>query len=565
TSTLTGALDNLANTKADLASFLEGLALDTDIDGTVDVEAGKATDTNVTTYFNNAATNIAGEASTTLNATDYQDLEKQALQNVDIQTALTKAEGDVSVATTAAKTGMTALIEAANEAKTEYNAAQEAKIAKTTAETMAAAAFDANTANASVKVGDSKVIFAADYDATANNSSKIIISGGKAYTGENASGKAISELVEDTTVQYVTELETAHLATVAATANEANALAALKAAVGDVYVLELGGHSLASIGADGAAVTAASGAINLADTTVKVYKTADDAAKNVVQQVITFKAETGSDTINIRIDGVDIAIAANDANTAVATKVLAETFTNWTVAAGVNNGEVVFTAKSVSTNELEAGDIVITGDGTMAAPTIDAATEVNIGATDTLAAASSKADDLKTAIEALAALEKAVADFQDARDLKVELESLNKAIVDANKAITDSVEDGGLGVTLREKAQNFTTADDVYLFDAKDSANQSLTNFGAKGNDTIFFGSSFTGGLKEITKVANDNGDAGKLEIFWLQNGADVEIYVEQKAFAGNGSTDADLVKVTLSGVTGADLSLNDDGFLTIA
>lgn len=49
------------------------------------------------------------------------------------------------------------------------------------------------------------------------------------------------------------------------------------------------------------------------------------------------------------------------------------------------------------------------------------------------------------------------------------------------------------------------------------------------------------------------------------QNGNNVELYVENETFAGNGSSTADLTQVTLTGVTGADLQDNlENGTLVL-
>lgn len=567
---LTTSLTTLKGANDAKDAWLESIPeLDHDLNtATAAIEAGEVTEGNVNTYFAAAANaiGVGGAAGTNITLTDavYNDLEKIALQDADIATALTKTNADLNLAVSVAKTGMTALIEAVNAEQADYEAALETVAELTTTLAAEAAAFD--SANTGTPYATGKVVFAADYVATVDYTGHIIISNGKAYTGGNA--VALSTLTEDTTVKRVSEIETAKTNLVAATTAKDALLESLKDAVGAVYVLETGGHSLADIGVDGQAVTAATGAVSYTATDVAVYKTAADAALNVVTQSITFAGETSSDTVTLTIDGVDVAIAASDDDAAVAEKV--ETAfaasTKWTVAQVGTTAAVTFTAKASSTNELEASDISITGAGTMAAPTVVAATETNIG--DVFTVAANNADGLNTALDNLASLEKAIADFQAARELKIALEEKNDAITEAEEAITNETDDAdapGLGLNLRDfGTQNATTGDDVFVFADAVSTTVAITGFGATGEDYLFFGEGYTLVALGDKAITTNVGSVSDLEIFWEQDGANLKLYVEAETFAGNSTSTADITTVQLSGVSAEDISFAD-GFLTIA
>jgi len=569
TGMLTESLATLKGANDAKDAWLESIpALDDDLNtATPAIEAGKVTEANVNTYFAAAANAIGtGGAAAGINITladaVYNDLTKTALQDADIATALTKTNADLNLAVSVAKPGMTALIEAVNAEQADYEAALKTVTELTTTLAAEGAAFD--SANGSGTYAT--VVFAADYVAATDYTGKIIISNGKAYTGGN--GVALSTLTEDTLIKRVAELETANTNLVAATTAKDASLESLKDAVGAVYVLEAGGHSLADIGADGSAVTAATGAVSYIAADVDVYKTAADAALNVVTQSITFAGETGADTVTLTIDGVDVAIGASDvaADVAAAVVLAFAASTKWTVAQVGATAEVTFTAEASATNELEASDITITGDGTMAAPTVAAATETNIG--DVFTVAATNANSLDGALTNLSDLEEAIANFQAARELKIALEEKNDAITEAEEAITNETDDAdapGLGLNLRDfGTQNATTGDDVFVFADDVNATVTITGFGAAGEDYLFFGQDYNLVALGDKAITTNVGSVSDLEIFWEQDGANLKLYVEAESFAGNASSTADITTIQLSGVSAEDISFAD-GFLTIA
>lgn len=169
-------------------------------------------------------------------------------------------------------------------------------------------------------------------------------------------------------------------------------------------------------------------------------------------------------------------------------------------------------------------------------------------------------DDVATAEKAIVDLDKALSDLTAAKDVAAEL----KAFDDGITAAEDAFEDLGVEVPVTIDGTVIGTAEnDVFL--ASDKAG-TVVNFNAQGEDSIFFGTDFADlvTLGSTEAITSRVGDAAALEIFAKQNGSNVDLYVEQETFAGNGTTEADIVKITLSGVSAEDLVLAE-GFLTIA
>ena len=203
---------------------------------------------------------------------------------------------------------------------------------------------------------------------------------------------------------------------------------------------------------------------------------------------------------------------------------------------------------------------VIPADGTVAAG-------ADVDVTVDLTADAPDAQDVLDARGIQDDLTEEVETFEAARALNDELAALNDAIDDADAALTNGEDDdpAGLGVTLLEGADNFTAEDDVYLFNAEDSDGQTLADFGAEGEDTIFFGDGFS--LVQIPDGSdiNDNvGDVAALEILWEQDGDDLVLYVEGETFGGNSSGVEDVTEVTLTGVSATDITFGG-GFLSAA
>lgn len=180
----------------------------------------------------------------------------------------------------------------------------------------------------------------------------------------------------------------------------------------------------------------------------------------------------------------------------------------------------------------------------------------------------------------LSELQSAAKSFEFIRDIFTDAEALAKDITDAVEAIEDA--DTGLGVDVWTAADVTAgtpdtidvnsaedIADDVIVFSSELSEVE-VANFGAVGEDSIFFGGDYslvqlgsTEGQQFVGgDFSTDVGNSAALEVFWTQSGADVQLFVENKAFAGNSEGGADLTQITLAGVNSDDLGFSN-GYLT--
>jgi len=182
---------------------------------------------------------------------------------------------------------------------------------------------------------------------------------------------------------------------------------------------------------------------------------------------------------------------------------------------------------------------------------------------------------LAQAQAAQAAFEQAVTDWQSTEALVDELAAQNSTLADLQAAAADALaaienatdaDPAGLGIDVLEGADNFTAGDDVYLFDAG-AGDQTLANFGAAGEDTLFIGKDYTLTVAaEGQTIANNIGNVSALEVIVVDNGTDTVLYFEGETFAGNSAGTADMAAtITLQGVTGGTIAVDADGFLTIA
>lgn len=239
-----------------------------------------------------------------------------------------------------------------------------------------------------------------------------------------------------------------------------------------------------------------------------------------------------------------------------------------------NDGVVTFTYASNETSplsdasgltEVTAADYEITA----AVPGDTVASYLNLNDADNGYLASQFATDAPLATElngaqnAVEELNDAVSEYQAAKALAGELDGLDTSVEEAEDYLTDDEEDGGLGVTLLDLGESLTSGDDVVLFsDAEDTA-QDVANFGAQGEDRIYFGNDFEFvALGEDEQITDRVGSADQKEIFWQQDGNDLNIYVEAVAEAGRDTATTDITTITLTGVSIDDVDFSG-GFLT--
>ncbi|MCD2089477.1 hypothetical protein K8090_17370, partial [Halomonas meridiana] len=566
---LTEALENLATAEQAKADFLEGIApIDTDLNDTTgdddgfEFEAGKATANDVESYYDNAAAKMA----TATNVSQFAD-RSDAVQDAAIAEAQADLEKTVTTKTAAAADNMSALL-ATVEAEIEtVDAAFKAKSSTATELNAEIAAFE--NANSGVTVA-TDVIYDEDYDPSANNSGKLIISNGKAYTGEDGSSTAVAlaGLTEDDSIVRVSQLESAYDADVAADEAITSAKEVLETAVGAVYLAESEGDSVASLGGAVSYV----GDVATVDYTqaVSTYDTAADTTKGTGTKeafTATFSAEADNAADTIIFDGVTTTLTGNETAAQVAAAVFADqdgAGADWVASYTPGNNFVTFTAATVG-DKTDVTDAAFTGTYNEAL-TINVTTQ-GVDAGTTSSAAATKANELLTAENALETFLENKTAFEEARSLDDQLTALEDAVTGAKAAIENDVDDAdapGLGYTLKDfiDGATATSADDIYLFDA-DQADVTIGQFGAAGEDRLFFGSDYTFvELADGEAITDNVGDISTLEIFWKVETGNLKLWVEEETFAGNASSASDSVAITLTGVTADEFAV-EDGFLT--
>lgn len=212
------------------------------------------------------------------------------------------------------------------------------------------------------------------------------------------------------------------------------------------------------------------------------------------------------------------------------------------------------------------GNSVTTVGGNYDSSSVDTAGDL----TTTFSGNAPLTDALLNAETAINTFDQAVENYGSAKDNADQLASLNQDVDDANDAIQNDEDEGGLGVSLLP-ADDYvagddvtaTTEDDVVLF-SEDFDGASIDDFGASGEDKIFFGEGYSLVALGDDAIEDNVGDSNAQEIFWEQAGDAVNLYVEAETFGGNSAGEADVTKVTLTGVDGADISDNlGNGFLS--
>ncbi len=257
----------------------------------------------------------------------------------------------------------------------------------------------------------------------------------------------------------------------------------------------------------------------------------------------------------------DAAVAA-DANlqkllaNATVKGVIEATVANAEATAGVTAAQ---TAVTTELNKIAAVDSSLVSSGALAA------------AADTYADA---VKALADHAEAKAAFEEAVAGVDAARGDAAELAALQNAAVKAEAALlaagwnAHELDGAAADATDTAGASSADVANDVFLFAGEDSSGSIIANFGLAGTDLIKFAAGeYT--LVNVSAADFGNkalGSASALEIFVVDGGANTTVYVEQNAFDGSTtSAQANLVDITLTGVTGDTASLSDTGYLSFA
>lgn len=285
--------------------------------------------------------------------------------------------------------------------------------------------------------------------------------------------------------------------------------------------------------------------------------TGADAAAEV--HVIQFANLTEGQSITV--EGVTVTASAGGATAAEVgaaifneLKTGANPSTNWTATTDDGSGKVTFTANTEGVN---VDDPVITTAGT---PGDDGDDTAPLAKAVLVAR-----QNLDTAEKALEDFNATVTRWEDAKALDEEVKLLEKAVSDAETELGDA------GYKLQAGAATSDDSD-VIFFDNLSPAGGTINGFGAKyaegqgdylvATDFTLVKSTVTGALTSTTKLA---GEAGTLEVFAVQNNANVDLYFEKEEAAGNlNYAGVNFTKVTLAGVTLDDLS-EDGGIISAA
>lgn len=136
------------------------------------------------------------------------------------------------------------------------------------------------------------------------------------------------------------------------------------------------------------------------------------------------------------------------------------------------------------------------------------------------------------------------------------LDAKNDSLIAAHdKAVADVK---ALDVNLVDDAatQVGTAADDLFVVAGHDAV---INNFALNGADKLFIGTNYAAGTGDFLK---HEGNANALEVFFVQNGADTKVVIENKAFASNATNPTDITTITLTGVKVADVHF-ENGFVS--
>ncbi len=178
---------------------------------------------------------------------------------------------------------------------------------------------------------------------------------------------------------------------------------------------------------------------------------------------------------------------------------------------------------------------------------------------DALVAAQGQVEDAETALEDRA---EAAAELAEAQELVDQLDALDENIADAEEAIAD--EDVDL-----DNAAGTDVETDLYVFAAEaGTTTDGATTFTLDGEDLFFIGDAFS--RVDLEEAGEDNlsatafGESGALEVFFQQNGANVDLFFENASFQGSATNGFEGDTITLTGVSIEDLQL-ENGYISIA
>jgi len=166
------------------------------------------------------------------------------------------------------------------------------------------------------------------------------------------------------------------------------------------------------------------------------------------------------------------------------------------------------------------------------------------------------------------------ADVAALKPILDKLNALEAAVVAANKALDDFAGEAKVNYDDLQDGVDAPAADvvnDVFYFsDVKNAADVTIGAFGVEGNDYIILGEGYA-----LNSGALTAGNNNALEIFFVQNGEDAQVVIENTVYgSGTITADADgvltqpageqVTVITLTGVDAAALSF-DNGIISVA
>ncbi|RRW22521.1 DUF4214 domain-containing protein [Stutzerimonas stutzeri] len=163
--------------------------------------------------------------------------------------------------------------------------------------------------------------------------------------------------------------------------------------------------------------------------------------------------------------------------------------------------------------------------------------------------------DLRAALEQQEELADAIEAFNEAAGPAAEWADLGAAISNAETAIAD------LGYNLIDDVADATSGEDIFVVGTTDGTLALTTG------DVLFVGAGYTLGTDaDAVATGVQGGDSSKLEVFFIQDGSDIKVVVEDTAFGTNAAAQ-EVTTITVTGITSVDqLSFDaQTGLITFA
>lgn len=163
-------------------------------------------------------------------------------------------------------------------------------------------------------------------------------------------------------------------------------------------------------------------------------------------------------------------------------------------------------------------------------------------------------------------LAEVVAEYRAAQALNTDVAASDKAIAAAAKVITDK--GYAAPAELKTVGLNLATAKDDIFFKANGDTDAIIRSFGVQGKDTLYVGTDLTYNDTEIgagtgQTALNKAGDNAVLEFFLQQDGNNVIVHIENRAYGSEAGGNADISTITLVGVDLEDITVAN-GFITV-